>query len=232
MKKIKLLALSLLIVFGVNAQTWSVVTNPSTQYLSNTMVLLNDGSVLIKTVNSGFSNYNGKAWNKLTPDITGDYKNGTWSLTDTMHYDKVYFGTTVRSDGRVLTGKGMYFTDSNICEVYNPSTNTWTFHSDTTLLDNGVYPATITGAPTGFMKLANGTVSLPGGHTLTMFTPIATNTYPYWVPQSYLYKDNVLIAPPLGTTYAPFWAFASSLLALPDGSVLYCAGGKHPFIYK
>jgi len=223
-----------MLTYSSMGQSWYLLTNPAPHILSNNMALLSDGSVIIKTVNGGWppGGYSGKSWNKLTPDSTGSYQNGTWSVIDSMHYDKIYFGTCTRSDGKVMTGHGIYFTDSNVAELYDPSTNTWSYAD--TFITNGVYPSTVIGVPTGLMKFDNSSISLPSGHQLTMLTPVITGTMPYFTPQTYFYKDTTLITPPIGTgtSYGPLWEFCSGMLLLPDGSILFCGGGKYPSIYK
>ena len=51
--------------------TWQPLTNPPA-FLASTMLLLTDGTVMCQE--SASTN-----WWCLTPDIWGDYVNGTWS---------------------------------------------------------------------------------------------------------------------------------------------------------
>ena len=90
------------------------------------MELLTDGSVM-GTINTG------KDWEKLTPDATGSYANGTWSPLASMSTLRLY-DRHQRSSGRPRYGSGGgQYTDppytqtfTNTGEIYNPLTNTWT----------------------------------------------------------------------------------------------------------
>jgi Kelch motif len=66
----------------------------------------------------------------LTPDATGDYSNGTWQQARGMTGDRRYFASAVLPDGRLLVCGGEYYNsttvvDTNLCEIYDPVTNTW-----------------------------------------------------------------------------------------------------------
>ena len=69
-----------------------------------------------------------KRWNKLTPDATGSYVNGTWSTIASMSTPRQYYATNVLPDGRVLVLGGVASdgTFLNTGEIYNPLANTWT----------------------------------------------------------------------------------------------------------
>jgi Kelch motif len=95
-----------------------------------TMFLLTDGTIML---NENASNYGTRRWWKLTPDINGDYFNGTWSrLADSFNARK-YYASSVLADGRLLICGGEYSDvsgsqtsdETNRCEIYNPSTNSW-----------------------------------------------------------------------------------------------------------
>src|SRR5579863_962591 len=69
----------------------------------------------------------GTHWDRLTPDITGSYINGTWDNTmPPMHYDREFFSTQVLQDGRVYIAGGENGTGGEYAEVYDPVANTWT----------------------------------------------------------------------------------------------------------
>ena len=74
---------------------------------------------------------------RLTPDNTGSYANGTWSQVASMNHSRLYFGSSVLADGRLLVCGGEYADgssapgaagsiDTNTCEIYDPVANTWT----------------------------------------------------------------------------------------------------------
>lgn len=126
------IALTLLFLMPVSSRTsaqgtWSALTNFSPHYNLGVMLLLPDGSVIVKTSASstGVDVY-GDTWDKLTPDSTGSYINGTWSAVPPMACSRLYFSSQVLTDGRVYVAGGEYGTGSNTAEVYNPVTNTWT----------------------------------------------------------------------------------------------------------
>ena len=75
---------------------WQPVTNPAPASGLGNPILLTDGSVIVHQACSG-------NWYKLTPDITGNYVNGTWSQIAPMPagYAPLYFASQVLNDGRV-----------------------------------------------------------------------------------------------------------------------------------
>jgi hypothetical protein len=103
---------------------WTKLTRQPAFY-TDTALLLTDGTVMMHQ-------YNGIAWWRLTPDITGSYINGTWSALASMQkgYRPLYFASAVLPDGRVLVEGGEYNNlseaETNQGSIYNPATNTWT----------------------------------------------------------------------------------------------------------
>ncbi len=87
-----------------------------------TMLLLSDGSVMAQ--GGGIVNN----WFRLTPDASGSYVNGTWSTLASMQYTRLYDGSAVLPDGRVLVVGGEYSSagsDTNTGEIYDPLANSW-----------------------------------------------------------------------------------------------------------
>ena len=109
----------------VSSQTWTPVTTLAPHFTGGVMLLLTDGSVISKSVYGGFGSTPGTTWDKLTPDSTGSYVNGTWSTIALMNNDRLYFSSWVMPDGRVYVGGGEYGA-GNAAEIYNPLANTWT----------------------------------------------------------------------------------------------------------
>ena len=101
--------------------TWTPLTNLDPGTSPGTMELLSDGSAMVE----GAGN---QGWNKLTPDATGSYVNGTWSTMASMSTPRLYDATNVLTDGRVfvLGGVASDGTFLNSGEIYNPLTNLWT----------------------------------------------------------------------------------------------------------
>ena len=94
-----------------------------------TSMLLTDGTVMC----DGGTQFNGGTgqWCRLTPNSTGSYVNGTWSVMPSMPagYTPLYYANVVLADGRVICIGGEYngsngsFT--NLGALYNPVTNAW-----------------------------------------------------------------------------------------------------------
>jgi hypothetical protein len=89
------------------------------------MLLLTDGTVMCKSFSGGADAY-GNVWNKLTPDRSGSYVNGVWSVLAPMTDTRLYFSSQVLKDGRVFVAGGEYGTGASKGETYDPLTNTWT----------------------------------------------------------------------------------------------------------
>jgi len=111
---------------GLVAQKWTKVTSPFPGAQGDTALLLTDGTVLVHVTCS-------PNWYKLTPDNTGNYINGTWSAAIPMQagHNPQYFASAVLADGRVVAlggeynGGGCPNTDTNLADIYNPATNSW-----------------------------------------------------------------------------------------------------------
>ena len=108
----------------VRAGTWTPLTHPAPTSSGGVMLLLTDGTVMCKS-NTGGGSY-GNLWNKLTPDSSGSYVNGTWTTLAPMADTRLYFSSQVLKDGRVFVAGGEYGTGGAKGETYNPLTNTWT----------------------------------------------------------------------------------------------------------
>jgi hypothetical protein len=113
-------------VFSVHMKaqgTWVPLTNIAPDTSAGGMVLLTDGTVLVRSL-AGFDGI-GNIWNRLTPDSLGSYINGTWSVIAPMHNSRLYFSTEMLKDGRVYMAGGEYGTGGAAAEIYDPLTNTW-----------------------------------------------------------------------------------------------------------
>jgi hypothetical protein len=110
-----------------NAQgTWTQVKQNSPDNYGGQMLLLTDGTVIIKSEAGGGDGV-GNIWEKLTPDIHGSYINGTWSKTMAAMYNtRLDFSSQVLKDGRVYVAGGEYGTGNAYAETYDPLTNVWT----------------------------------------------------------------------------------------------------------
>ncbi|HEV2970162.1 MAG TPA: hypothetical protein VGY55_09240, partial [Pirellulales bacterium] len=68
------------------------------------MLLLPDGSVMAQ----GGSDQPTADWFKLTPDATGNYANGTWTQLASMNTGRLFYGSVVMQDGRVMVLGGEF----------------------------------------------------------------------------------------------------------------------------
>jgi len=197
-----ILTLSIAIVLTTKATaqgTWAPLSTTAPDYNAGVMILMTDGTVLVKT-SAGGSDWIGNTWDKLTPDIHGSYVNGTWTRIDTMHDTRLYYSSQVLKDGHLYVAGGEYGTGGKFGEVYHPETDTWVsiptvdtddFISDANseILDNG--------------KVLQAIVSSGGwgGLRTYMYDPL-TNLYSVGTPV-------------LGSNNESAW------VKLPDNSVLY-----------
>jgi hypothetical protein len=107
---------------SAHAASWSTLagTAPGGTGL---MMLLTDGTVMVKTGNA--------AWSRLSPSATGSYVDGTWSPLASMSTGRLYFASNVLTDGRVFvlggeySGPNMSANWTNTGEIYDPVANAW-----------------------------------------------------------------------------------------------------------
>jgi hypothetical protein len=103
---------------------WTKLKNEPT-WETDTALVLTDGTIMVHE-------YNSTAWWRLTPDITGNYVNGTWTQLGSMPsgYEPLYFAAAIMIDGQVLVEGGEYNNlvqdETNKGAIYNPTTNVWT----------------------------------------------------------------------------------------------------------
>ena len=135
---------------------------------------MTDGTVLCMAADASYTGSTGfsdpSVW-KLTPDNTGSYANGTWSQVASMNHSRLYFGSSVLADGRLIVSGGEYADGSSLrntnqevwtneSEIYDPVANTWT----------------VINPPTGWGNVGDAPgMVLPNG-TFIMGSDFATNT--------------------------------------------------------
>lgn len=102
--------------------TWTMLRDTAPDINTGVMLLLSDGSVICK---ASYDFSNGNIWNKLTPDSTGSYVNGTWSTIAPMADDRLYFSSQVLRSGKVYVAGGEYGSGVNTAEIYDPVADTW-----------------------------------------------------------------------------------------------------------
>jgi uncharacterized repeat protein (TIGR01451 family) len=119
-------------LYAFQPGTWQALapTNPSAGPTSDTlsMNLLSDGTVMVQNG----SPQGDQNWYKLTPSATGSYVNGTWSQAAPMNLGRLYYGSAVLPDGRLIVVGGEYYGPSNTrftntAEIYDPVHNTWSY---------------------------------------------------------------------------------------------------------
>jgi hypothetical protein len=121
-------------------QDSSCWTNPSTSpgswlplvhqptFISNIALLLTDGTVMVHEQES-------EAWWRLTPDVNGSYRLGSWTQLSPMPagYAPLWFASAVLPDGRVLIEGGEYNGGTgpahqvytNLGAIYDPKADAW-----------------------------------------------------------------------------------------------------------
>ena len=176
--------------------TWT--TLPSAPGNVGTMMLLSNGTVLAHL--GGDSG--GAGWGLLTPNATGSYTAGAWSVLSTMHDSRLYFASQVLQNGNVFVAGGEYGTGAANSEIYNTLTNTWTY----------------TPAPGQGSFLDAGSDLLPNGNVLV--APVAPSLRGYtsiynpatnaWTRGPKLVRGNS--------------ADEQSWVTLPDGSIITIDG--------
>jgi hypothetical protein len=84
------------------------------------MIQLSDGTVMVQEGNTS------SQWFKLTPDLFGNYVNGTWSQLASMQVARQYYGSNVLPSGKLLVVGGEYSSaggDTNTGEIFDPTAN-------------------------------------------------------------------------------------------------------------
>ena len=121
--RIVMLVLSFLFAsrMRADAQSWQPLRN-APRFTPATAVLLTDGTVIVQQMNS-------RQWYRLTPDRTGSYVNGTWTVVPLMPsgYAPNEFASAVLADGRLLIIGGKFnlgvSADTPRGAIFNPFTS-------------------------------------------------------------------------------------------------------------
>ncbi|MDQ2765313.1 MAG: hypothetical protein M3Y22_18105 [Pseudomonadota bacterium] len=109
--------------------SWETVTKAPSGGLCNPL-LLTDATVIVHNCDT-------PVWYRLTPDIKGNYADGTWSQIASLpvigktQYQPQYNASAVLPDGRVIIEGGEYDGGSsgvwtNLGAIYDPVANQWT----------------------------------------------------------------------------------------------------------
>ncbi len=233
--------------------TWTAITNVAPATSGGGFTLLSDGTVLCKS-SSGGTDGIGSIYNRLTPDASGSYVNGTWTSIAAMNKTRLYYSTQVLKDGRVYVAGGEYGTGGSSGETYNPLTNVWTpnaaigaFVSDANSEireDGTVIQALVTGnlkTTKIYDPVANTYTAGPtcvGIHNESAWVKLRDGSILFIDRQSrnserYIPSLNQWVAD--GTVpvdiYDPYGLESGGSLLLPDGRAIFFGSTGHNAIY-
>jgi hypothetical protein len=99
------------------AGTWASLANSPPTGVNHAMVL-SDGTIFT-------DNGSGNCC-RLTPDIHGNYQNGTWTRFSPMNYSRMFFASAVLTNGNVFFAGGEYGSGRKHAELFDPLNNLWT----------------------------------------------------------------------------------------------------------
>ena len=233
--------------------TWTELTTMPFDSNEGVMLLLTDGTVMVKTA-TGPDAY-GNVWDLLIPDSNGSYINGTWTPASPMNDTRLYFSSQVLRDGRVYVAGGEYGTGSDSAEIYNPLTDSWTEaphfkgyigDANSELLPDGKVLEAIVGTYSAdstiiFDPVANkwGSVAVcKGMHAETSWLMLADNSilfidWPYKSSERYIPSLQKWIADGAvpDSIYDPIAYEAGPSLLLPDGRGFFMGATGHTAYY-
>ena len=112
------------------AAEWNRITDPPAA--PSNMLLLTNGEVMALTSPSSGMPDASQVWMRLSPDTKGDYSSGSWRFTAPMSTPRLYFGSNIVRDTRLIviggeySGVGLPMNHTRTGEVYDPATDTWT----------------------------------------------------------------------------------------------------------
>jgi Putative Ig domain/Galactose oxidase, central domain len=224
--------------------TWApLATAPATGV--NCCMLLGDGTVLT---------YDGSGnCNRLTPDIHGNYRLGTWTRLAKMNNSRLFFASALLTNGNVFVAGGEYGPGHDRAELFDPLNNIWTKIPDpapgvgfsdaiSKILPNGnvlVAPVSLFGGCLIYNVNGNSWqtaassknqnevcwVKLPNDNILTIDTGAQTSEH--YVPSLNTWiVDNNLPVPVYG-----YGAEIGAGFLLPNGTVFYIGGNTNTAIY-
>ncbi len=111
---------------------WTPLNNPPPFGTPGTMLVENNGTVLVHDEPDNNVTGGTNEWWALTPDSHGSYVNGTWSQIASMpaDYTPLYFASAILPDGRMIVEGGEYIGENAVWSdqgaIYDPVSNTWT----------------------------------------------------------------------------------------------------------
>src|SRR5215813_12786188 len=111
------------------AAEWNRITDPPAA--PSNMLLLTNGEVMALTSSSSGMPDASQVGMRLSPDAQGDYSNGSWRFTAPMSIPRLYFGSNIVRDTRLIviggeySGIGLQQNFTRTGEAYDPATDTW-----------------------------------------------------------------------------------------------------------
>jgi hypothetical protein len=121
-------------LLSTSAQTaeWERITDPPAA--PQIMALLTNGDVMTLTSDRGPNGGmpdRSQVWMRLSPDTQGNYRGGSWRFTAPMSIPRLFFGSNIARDTRLIviggeySGSGLQQNFTPTGEAYNPATDTW-----------------------------------------------------------------------------------------------------------
>jgi hypothetical protein len=175
--------------------TWTALTNLEPNENMGIMLLMTDGTVMCHN-QTGLSV--GTGWDKLTPDASGSYVNGTWTTTASMTNDRLFFASQVLPNGKLFVAGGEYGQGDTAGEVYDPVADLW--HATGAVVGkDDIYDGNSEILPNGVVLVG---VQLSSGSATCLYYTPNTNAWTS-APSSPLNHDE------------------AEWLKLPDSSILF-----------
>ena len=182
--------------------------SPPTLAGTGTMLLLSDGTVLAQANNGNPDMF------LLSPDSNGDYSQGKWTTETSMITPRLYYGSVVLKDGRVLVVGGEYSGPSgannwtNVGEIFDASQPVGSQWKSITAVSTTPTQFTASPpAPPPTSQFGDGEMELLNDGKVLAGWPEGPNSYIYDFTQDPLLNPSV----PPGTN--PWTADAASLPA-------------------
>jgi hypothetical protein len=224
--------------------TWApLATAPPTGV--NSCLLLGDGTVLTYDGNGNC--------NRLTPDIHGGYRLGTWTRLAKMNNSRLFFASTLLTNGNVFVAGGEYGGGHDHAELFDPLNNVWTKIADpipgagfsdaiSKILPNGnvlVAPVSLFGGCVIYNASGNSWqtaassknqnevcwVKLANDNILTIDTGAQTSEHYVPALNTWIVDGNVPVQ-----VYG-YGAEIGAGFLLPNGTVFYIGGNTNTAIY-
>lgn len=133
-------------ISNVAVQIWTPLTNVAPGGSTSTMLMLNNGQVLVRQ-DSASPNFF-----LLTPDVNGNYVDGTWTTVSTPPVTPFFPGSVLLPDGRVFFTSALG-SGGLTGEIYDPVTDTWSLTSTFPDSAGGHSPAIL--LPSGQILVGN-----------------------------------------------------------------------------